>query len=524
MSTLTASWTTPKLGWRDPQIAAGHKFVIVSTNGQIAYYDKAGHLLGSKISVVPGHRPTPLQNPLQLSNFFSPLNDSLAANLNLPAGVDPATFGFDAFYDNRVIFDPYRNRFWLGATVINNNTRNEALGLTPKQRGSRRTKFCIAVSKTEDPRGGWHRYWWDMTKDDGRCNVGDSCQGLMFVPGDSGDYPFIGISPQMFTQANLVAQRDPNTGNKTNRVYHMATTADADTLAAGGGGGPKLDSDQSPFLSTVAPVQKPDETPYQFTSGAYGCVQPVLQLTDDADNQVYFVGLLQDGSKYYVLVWDRPSGEDQLFPQPIPVKPWSPKVAAPPQGGDGVIPNPNPLVFRVWVPFSATYSHGFIYLAFGDSASKDAISVAAMRLVRIPVKEAVANWSNPAKGFIDHLLPDQVGATHYGWPVLTATAKGDMVLAYIRTSPTSFPEVRYNVWPANASAPQPSHSLKAGEMPLSVPGTAAGTGIGDIDMVNIAPDPDGKSVWIAHPYPYKPASGEASASSNFRLAVGQVVP
>jgi hypothetical protein len=193
MSTLEATWTTPQLGWRDPQIASGHEVVVVSSNTIVGFYDKTGALLPA-LAPDPNKRPPPpWTNPISVAALFAPLVTSLAANHNLPAGVDPATFGFNQFYDNRVIFDPYRNRFWIGALAINANTKNEKLGLTPAQRGARRTKFLLAVSVTEDPRYGWHLYWWDATKDDGAYNYGEDGKGFIFVPGDSGDYPYIGI-------------------------------------------------------------------------------------------------------------------------------------------------------------------------------------------------------------------------------------------------------------------------------------------------------------------------------------------
>ena len=250
---------------------------------------------------------------------------------------------------------------------------------------------------------------------------------------------------------------------------------------------------------------------------------PTLQLSDDAQGKTFFVGDFTDGENYYILVWDRPPTEDQLYPRPVPIKPWNQAVSAP-QGGDVAFPHPNPLKFRNKHPFCATYRHGFIYLAFGDSAPSGTKSIEAMRVLRIPVRATTPEeLIDPANGFIDRRLPDNVGELHYGWPALTATEKDDMVLAYQRTSQASFPEVRYNVWPATASSPQPSHTLKSGEMPFIDQSADQGAAVGDYDMVNIAPDPDGTSVWIAHPYPFKPGD-PATVSKNYRLVVGRVVP
>jgi hypothetical protein len=96
-----------------------------------------------------------------------------------------------------------------------------------------------------------------------------------------------------------------------------------------------------------------------------------------------------------------------------------------------------------------------------------------------------------------------------------------MVLAYQRTSASTFPEVRYNVWPRDAVGPEPSHSLRTGQMPLVDTPNAIDSTVGDLDMINIAADPDGQTVWIAHPYPFKPAN-PPTAFQNYRLAVGRV--
>jgi hypothetical protein len=520
MSTLEANWTTPQLRWRDPQIAAGHQVVVVSTNTLIAFYTKKGDLLPAWLPI-PGKPPPPKwTNPITAAQLFAPLASSLAANLNLPAGVDPAIFGFDAFYDTRVIFDRHRNRFWIGALAINNNTRMESLGLTPKQRGSRRTKFLLAVSVDEDPRHGWHLYWWDATKDDGAYNYGEDSTGFIFVPGDAGDYPYIGVDAKFLAQTNVVGHRDPATGKKTSRRYAFANIVDANALAAGGLP-PKLEIGKTVPGSVYAPIYDPYGREFR------SAVQPAQHLTNDAWAQLFLVGVLNDPKqtphKTEVVIWTRPWASATLKTRTVPVQPSNDWVAAP-QGGDSTVPSPAPLKFRNLNAFSVTYSKGFIHFAFGDSMQSTNGLVEAMRVLRIPAFETtVAGLTNAAKGFIDRRLPAAKDVWHYGWPALTANADGDMVLAYQRTSGSTFPEVRYNVWPKEAAGPEPSHRLQAGQMPfVDTPDPQDGT-VGDIDMINIAADPDGKTVWIAHPYPFKP-DGPDPAPSNYRLAVGRVRP
>jgi hypothetical protein len=432
------------VGWRDPQIASGHEVVVVSSNTIVGFYDKTGALLPA-LAPDPNKRPPPpWTNPISVAALFAPLVTSLAANHNLPAGVDPATFGFNQFYDNRVIFDPYRNRFWIGALAINANTKNEKLGLTPAQRGARRTKFLLAVSVTEDPRYGWHLYWWDATKDDGAYNYGEDGKGFIFVPGDSGDYPYIGIDNGFFVQTNIVGHRDPTSGATTSRRYAFANVVDANALAAGGLP-QKLEVGKTVLGNVYAPIYDPNGVEFR------SAVQPAQHLTNDAAAEVFLVGILNDANqsphKTSVVIWTRSWLDGKLHTRTVPVQPSNDWVAAP-QAGDVNVAKPAPLKFRNLNVFSATYRQGFIYFAFGDSMPSTNGLVEAMRVLRIPAFETtLSGLTDPAKGFIDRRLPAAKGSSHYGWPELTATGKGDMVLAYQRTSASTFPEVRYNVWP-----------------------------------------------------------------------------
>jgi len=351
MSTLEATWTTPQLGWRDPQIASGHEVVVVSSNTIVGFYDKTGALLPA-LAPDPNKRPPPpWTNPISVAALFAPLVTSLAANHNLPAGVDPATFGFNQFYDNRVIFDPYRNRFWIGALAINANTKNEKLGLTPAQRGARRTKFLLAVSVTEDPRYGWHLYWWDATKDDGAYNYGEDGKGFIFVPGDSGDYPYIGIDNGFFVQTNIVGHRDPTSGATTSRRYAFANVVDANALAAGGLP-QKLEVGKTVFGNVYAPIYDPNGVEFR------SAVQPAQHLTNDAAAEVFLVGILNDANqsphKTSVVIWTRSWLDGKLHTRTVPVQPSNDWVAAP-QAGDVNVAKPAPLKFRNLNVFFATY-------------------------------------------------------------------------------------------------------------------------------------------------------------------------
>src|SRR5215470_2443369 len=102
-----------ELGGVDPGIAVGNSFVLVSDQHRIGVYNKVGSLIGPKA----GQSAFP--NPFKAASLFSAVFDDIAPKLNCPSGL-PTANGITAMGDVRVLFDPYRKRFWIYAMAKNN--------------------------------------------------------------------------------------------------------------------------------------------------------------------------------------------------------------------------------------------------------------------------------------------------------------------------------------------------------------------------------------------------------------------
>ena len=201
-----------------------------------------------------------VRQPAELSDhraqLFKPLWDppgpntkSINGYLKLPSGVpcnvdDPfatGTFCLNDWYDMRVIYDDFRDRFWIIASARNPNWK--MAGATLKQRISRRSKVALAVSRTSDPRDGFYLYWWNAVIDEGACATLGSppgppaaCPNSTYQPGDAADYPSIGISKDFFTQTIGVVNVNPHDPDwpASAGKYALVNVFDADKLASGG--------------------------------------------------------------------------------------------------------------------------------------------------------------------------------------------------------------------------------------------------------------------------------------------------
>ena len=163
------AWTVSGSG-NDPQIAVGKSFVVVTSYNAVWFYTKAGTQLSFD------NHGQAISNPIAATTLFSdlwntkapnntPVAQSINSYLNLPSGskcdpknpFPPANFGLshpsafclNDFYDMRVIYDDFRDRFWIIA--IARNPKWKDLSGTPGNHISRRTKTMLAVSKTGTP-------------------------------------------------------------------------------------------------------------------------------------------------------------------------------------------------------------------------------------------------------------------------------------------------------------------------------------------------------------------------------------
>jgi len=183
----------PTFGSIDPMIAAGNQYLIVSDTGSLAFFDKEGKPLTEKNGI-----PTSLSVYDFFANFLAKTDDDGNVNenninlyLGFPKPCDspgyPQTrsgkrFCINQFYDTRVTFDPTSKRFFIisqvrhelwegyyGAVLSDVSDtskcdqevlarKNVCNFLTNKYDDLVRRFVVFAVSKTEDPRDGFHQY------------------------------------------------------------------------------------------------------------------------------------------------------------------------------------------------------------------------------------------------------------------------------------------------------------------------------------------------------------------------------
>jgi hypothetical protein len=506
----------PSLGGLDPQIAASTTHVIVTTSGRIAFYDKTAKLVTTKKD------GSPLPNPVASSNFFAPLKTSLTSALNLPSGVDPTVFGLNMYYDTRVIFDSYRKRFWLVSFTINKGTKTEGVANTTAQKGARRTKCLLAVSNTEDPRDGFLMYWWDAVQDDGKCHDPAGCAGIDFLPGDAGDYPTLGISETYFIQTNSVGHRDPTAtdwdayANSVTDRYARVCFLDATKLSQGNA------ADGWAFTN----LKKPDG------KVATGNIQPAVHHGPVPSGLSFLASKFGSG----LLVWaftasqSGPTGPVQAL---VPVKAFTAPVNALQKKAPDV-PNPNPIKFTNLgnAIMKAAFNKGKLYVAAQDAKVWQGASgpVTSIRFIRVDVSKILQGTvpTDKASGFVDRIFgkaspEDPAGAiSYYGMPAVEVTNNGDAVLAYIRSGTSVYPEVRCSLYYATESDIRPSKLIRKSDFPLFSSGAEPGDPIGQIDTGAAGVDPNGKDIWIAEPFAFRPDTTKTAAG--WRLVVARVRP
>jgi hypothetical protein len=515
----------------DPQIAASRGYLVVTANGLIGFYDKAGNQLLA----------------FNTSNFFKPLWDPANPNnintfLNLPPGAycDPNTpfaantFCLNSYYDTRVIYDEYRRRFWISALAINRNSKADITsdGVNDlAQRAARRTKALLAVSLTDNPLDGFYLYWYNAVIDDGVCNAVDECPGSEFQPGDAGDYPSLGISQDFFVQTNGVGHRDPAGETYPKGVsqrYAVAHVFLADALA-----NPPC---TGPCYWAYWDFQQPDN------SGIVeGIVQPAVQHGRSPED-IQFMASLFGSNK--IAVWGlRPNGGGAPTLESVPVTLDHDYVRArnAPQRPEVPVDNPRPLAFDNVSPLvmKAAYRDFRLYLTWADcvlwESSQDDCS-SSNRLVRLNVTNFADGGipTSPTQGFIDRTFglrnvfddgPDDV--VFYGNPSVEVNNRGDMVVVYNRSSEKVFPEARFSVYFGNDVDILPSTPLRVGEFPLGKNPTADQidengnvSATTNIDTGGIAVDPfDDTCVWMAHCFGVLNSNGDGG---RLKLAVGKV--
>jgi hypothetical protein len=468
-----------KLG-HDPAVAVGDRFMMVYTAHRYQLYDKAtGQLLApeedDEVAVVG-----------DFSTLFSPLwaprdkrgvpnQASVNKRLRFAAGdpllcdpEDPLGKGSPAcvreFYDSRVLWDPDHKRFWIESAARNHLwfcTRSPTEPCTdPKWSPSQPRRFiAVAVSRTEDPRKGWHRY---VLVDEYADWPKMAIHERYLVLGHRG-------SPNVYVfDADKLAAGNPDRGP----VRLAKLDAGSFSGARPGGAGPVS---SARFIDPV--------THHGPTGGV-----TFLVGTDESDRVTVF-GLMS----------------------PDPSRAAPPVLVAAPRVSIGTkVSN---------FENNAVYRDGKIYLTWdectpghdGGTPGHEDCGPRRIRVLRLPAsrvagKAALVASIDPAQGYLNTTFggrePDDApgDVADYVKPVLDVTAAGDVVLGYARRgfrtrAPMPF-ELRYSILYHGEAAPRPAALVRRGtwaEAPDIDDNSKAG-----IDLAGAQTDPDDQRVWISH--------------------------
>ncbi len=516
-------------GRNDPQVAAGKSHLVVTSYSELWVYTKDGKL------ATKDKYGNPLNYPITAAQLFQPLWDppgrntkSINSYLKLPSGVpcdvnDPfasGTFCLNDWYDMRVIYDDFRDRFWIVASARNPNWK--LASATMKQRISRRSKVALAVSRTSDPRDGFYLYWWNAVIDEGACTTLGSppgppptCPNSSYQPGDAADYPSLGISKDFFTQTIGVVNVNPHDPDwpVSADKYALVNVFDADKLAAGGCSSPcswGYWNFKYPGTDTVVT----------------GIVQPAVQ---HGPVQNDFATMASTQGDKTLWVWGFTKQEGAFAPPlhgaPIKVKKWA-GATNPSQPPNAAVTSPAQISFGNLgnLVTKASVRNGLMYATWQDCATwfgAQSACSASIRLVKVNPGLALT-VDVPTGPIIDrtfgfHTLGEGDNEViGYGVPAVEVNKHSDAVVVYNRVGGVdTFPEARYSAYMSGEPDIRPSALLQAGARPYGGNAADPTKAVGNADTGGASVDPVGdEAVWVAHVY--------SNSSGQYRLAVGKV--
>ncbi len=466
----------------DPMIAVGHRFVIVTQDHKIAYFDRMGKALPSKSGEKTNLTPTEF-----FEYFLKAFNADGSENkncINRHLQFPPNAVSFcdltkyppelpcvDEFYDTRCIYDPRTRRFFICCAA-----RNQ---IWPTKPGGDfgilgRRYFAFAVSKTGDPRDGFRIWFW---KDNKRI----------------ADWPDVAVNGDNF----IVTHRTEQSGKPLAYVFSVAAMLQGKSSL--------------PHWTYNASDLGGDET----------TLTPVTHFGDTG------------GLTYLVR---RAGFEFQIF-----AFHGSPAETGPPPKllRTSVTFETNPLG-RFGSPI---YREGNIYFTSWTKITERVPDVGGprmgVRIVRIPVKKLSAGRikasTDKTAGFLDHTFgknaPEDAPGdlVSYELPALAVNKNGVMVMVYGRVGVTTqtplFPEARYSVYYPNEARQRRSRLLQKGDfLPTFVhDGETKETARHYvdkkvIDYASAVVDPrDDRTVWMIHKFADK-------AEGGYKTSVGAVRP
>ena len=170
----------------DPQIAVSQKFIVATETSHIVFYDRHGHQLERKPDFFGGSLPTRmemkelfapvlepfLRGPDGKPDLTQPNPNDINRHLGPQKGYSwmictpdhPVQIGcISVAYDTRVTYDRDRNRFWIISALRDpvwgaNYSKCDKDVCAPLDSKIPRRFVAVAVSRSEDPRDGFHEF------------------------------------------------------------------------------------------------------------------------------------------------------------------------------------------------------------------------------------------------------------------------------------------------------------------------------------------------------------------------------
>ncbi|MEO7241777.1 MAG: hypothetical protein ABIW85_02610 [Variovorax sp.] len=510
----------------DPNIAASASYLVTTTGGRIHFYSKSGQLL------LTDRKGDPFDASQRARQLFAPLFQgpgNVNEGLNLPAGLqcDPSVYVFDpnltatqkasvssclnSVYDSRVLFDTYRKRFWIVASARNGSDSSFAELPIIEQRVGRRDRMLLAVSSTEDPREDWYLYVLPSTVDLGKCNdIGEPpgppspCPGSIYRPGESADYPNIGIGKDWVVVTIGVGSPNPHNSSDPGR-HHQWTSMnvlDAAKLASGGcaaacgwnfGPVDLMGYPGSRLRGVVAPVKQ---------RGVSDPAWNLLAQTVGGDTPRLLILALKG----------TPGKKPGLTGAFVPIAGFASPTDIPQPKGQGA---PTPVRIAISNLRSASM-HAVargrkLFTVFQDcrkwTADQSECS-GALRLVGVDFVRVLGNPTVSTPPFVDrrfgrrNVLDDPKDAlVWYGSPAVEVNGDGDVIVVYNRGGTKHFLEASYTALIHGERDIRPSSRLRIGESVLTDSTDPTKDPCCHMDTGGIAADPgDDKGIWMLQAY------------------------
>jgi hypothetical protein len=429
-SATTCSYFGPGCNPPDMALAASTGFVLQGVNTQWEVLDTSGN-------VQPGW-------PVSAQSFFG-VPDMRGATGQL---CDTAHKSQPFLSDPRALYDPIDHRFWAAMLQVSNGLGLNMIGCDFK------SVYYIAVSQTNDPRGDWNVYEFNMSLDGQFAadftQIGINHDAIYFSANMFG--PSTGLNGGFYAEvfeANKAKMERGQGGFTADGFFNMQATGPGTTAATG------------PFIAdTVQPAINTDN------SGGSG---EVFADTLDGPDPVngHFCGFFGGGAAQScsgLALWrmTNPTGHDRGGAAPrftgtyVPTKPF---VATP---SFSVIaadqPSCNQCVDSLDLRITATpqIRNGVLYAAWETGLNNGTQTVPSIEWAQIG--PSGSKRDSNGNGYYN-----LSGDTAVSFPSLMPDAHGNVVMLFERMSHTIFPETRYIVKSGEGQFHGTGTLLKAGE-------------------------------------------------------------